>query len=130
MLRVVVLGQMHSGRTKDVHSCFLRDLGKLEHVAPRIAGHGVDHRTAACRVEFGELLHPVLHRLQLEVGVVHRRHTGVNDEVLVGVADTEILGFNVAQHGANHDETSCFRLAAQPSASSTAWCCGISSTAP
>ena len=84
----------------DVDAAAAGDLGQHEHVASAVGGHGIDHGAQAQGLDRGQLGDGLVHVGQLEVGEELDRPATMDDQVLMGVDDAELLGGDVAEDGA------------------------------
>ncbi len=96
----------------DVDAAAARDLGEHEHVTTAVGGHGVDDGAQAQLLHRRQLGHGLLDVGQVEVREELDRPAAVDDEVLVGIDDAELLGRDVTEDGSGegHGDSSGFGL--------------------
>ena len=98
---VVVVALVVKARwSDDVDAAAPRDLGQQQHVAAAVGGHGIHDGAQAQGLGGRQLGHGLVHVGELEVREELDRPAAVDDEVLVGVDDAQLLGGDVAEDGA------------------------------
>ena len=111
---VVVALVVEPRRGDDVDAAAARDLGQEEHVAAAVGGHGIDDRAQAEGLGGRQLGDRLVHVGELEVGEELDRPTAVDDEVLVGVDDAELVGRDIAEDGSGEAHGISFRAVSRP----------------
>ena len=97
---VVVARVMGSRRCDDVDAAPARDLRQEQDVAAAISGHGVDDAAQAEGLRRGKLGDGLVDVVQLEVGKELDGASAVDDEVLVGIDDAQLVRADVSEDGA------------------------------
>jgi hypothetical protein len=99
--RWIVLGEMKTGRSDDVHASLPGERGKFDDIAPGIAGHGINHGLPASGAETEQLLHATVDVGEFKV----RRHLGrearIDDQMLMRIGHPQRSGRKVPQDGAH-----------------------------
>src|SRR5882762_11555223 len=90
----IVLLKMKPRRTNDGNASACRDLGQLDGISASAAGHRIHQRSPPRSAEFLHIGARQVDRVEQKIRVAKGGEAGVNDDVLVGVAQASFRRIN------------------------------------